>query len=142
MSAPIGQDRTVKPPHPRPCESCPYRRDVPSGVWDASEYRKLPDYDRVTYDQPIALFMCHQGNGHVCSGWAGCHDMQHTLAVRFAAMRGDLDEATIDATLDYVSPGPDRDVQEFALKQARHYHPMSRLEHRLMGATDWERVQA
>lgn len=24
-----------------PCETCPYRRDVPSGVWSADEYRKL-----------------------------------------------------------------------------------------------------
>lgn len=95
---------TIKAPHPRPCESCPYRKDVPSGIWDASEYRKLPAYDEPTPYQPMGVFMCHQGNGHVCSGWVGCHDMNNTLAMRIAASRHELDEATIDAILDYESP--------------------------------------
>lgn len=30
-------------PSPRLCESCPYRRDVPSGIWDRSEYAKLTE---------------------------------------------------------------------------------------------------
>lgn len=28
-------------PRKTPCASCPYRKDVPSGVWEASEYEKL-----------------------------------------------------------------------------------------------------
>lgn len=96
----------MKGPAPRPCESCPYRQDVPSGVWDASEYRRLAAYDRPTQEQPIGMFACHQQDGRVCAGWVGCHDMTHTLAVRVGASSGALDDDTVDAILDYVSPVP------------------------------------
>lgn len=69
-----------------PCGSCPYRRDVPSGIWDASEYAKLPGYDGEIADQVAAgafgLFFCHQQDGNLCAGWVGCHDMAHMLATR------------------------------------------------------------
>ena len=64
-----------------PCGSCPYRRDVPSGVWEMSEYDKLPAYDAPTWAQPPALFMCHQKDGNVCAGWVACHGME-LLALR------------------------------------------------------------
>ncbi len=70
-------------PAPRPCGSCPYRRDVPSGLWDAVEYDKLPAYDRPTMEQPPQAFYCHQQDGRLCAGWVGCHDMGHNLAMRF-----------------------------------------------------------
>lgn len=95
----------VREPAPRPCESCPYRRDVPSGVWVAEEYAKLPAYDRPTMEQPAAMFLCHQQDGRVCAGWAGCHDMAHSLAFRFAAISGTPSEV-LDAIADYVSPVP------------------------------------
>ncbi len=66
----------TRPPAPRPCESCPYRRDVPSGVWAVSEYVRLLDYDRPTALQPAGVFLCHQADGRVCAGWAGCHGRQ------------------------------------------------------------------
>lgn len=56
-----------------PCTTCPYRRDVPSGVWDASEYEKLPAYDEETWQQPAKLFMCHQQTGGLCTGWLQSH---------------------------------------------------------------------
>ena len=43
-----------------PCGSCPYRRDVPSGIWEQHEYDKLPEYDGQTWEQNPALFLCHQ----------------------------------------------------------------------------------
>jgi hypothetical protein len=87
-----------------PCPSCPYRRDVPSGVWDASEYDKLPGYDGDIPEQlaagALALFHCHQRTGELCAGWAGCHDMENNLAMR---MHGrDVDPAAHE----YVSPVP------------------------------------
>jgi hypothetical protein len=94
----------VRPPAPRPCESCPYRRDVPSGVWAPEEYAKLPLYDRPTFEQPPAVFLCHQQDGRVCAGWAGCHDMDESLALRFAAHGMPAD--TLDAIRDHVSPVP------------------------------------
>lgn len=71
-----------KPPK-RPCGSCPYRRDVPSGIWSAYEYRKLPAYDNETMGQPFGLFMCHQRDGCLCGGWLQTHDTDHLLALRF-----------------------------------------------------------
>ena len=40
-------------PAKNPCGSCPYRKDVPSGVWAVSEYLKLVEYDRPTGEQPV-----------------------------------------------------------------------------------------
>lgn len=69
-------------PAARPCGSCPYRRDVPSGLWAPEEYAKLPEYDRPTMEQSPALFLCHQQDGHLCAGWLACHDKRHLLALR------------------------------------------------------------
>lgn len=95
-------------PTKAPCRSCPYRRDVPSGVWDASEYEKLPLYDGTTSEQleagAMGAFYCHRDDGRLCAGWVGCHDMNESLGLRLASRH--LSEAEIDAALDYVSPVP------------------------------------
>ena len=54
------------------CASCPYRKDVPSGIWEQSEYDKLPKYDGETWEQAGALFMCHLRDGCLCGGWLAC----------------------------------------------------------------------
>ena len=56
-----------------PCSACPYRCDVPSGVWAHSEYEKLRDYDKPTGEQPFAVFACHATPEHLCNGWAVVH---------------------------------------------------------------------
>jgi Family of unknown function (DUF6283) len=96
----------IRPPAVRPCPSCPYWRGVPSGVWDASEYDKLPAYDRETPHQPPGVFLCHQQDGRVCAGWAGCHDMDESLALRLGIAMGALDLDTVRAIRDYESPVP------------------------------------
>lgn len=62
------------PPSRCPCASCPYRRDVPSGVWAPEEYEKLRRYDAPTMEQPPQVFLCHQKNrdtaNRVGAGWA------------------------------------------------------------------------
>ena len=89
-------------PSGAPCGSCPYRRDVPAGIWDASEYEKLRRYDGGTLDQLMqggtGMFFCHQNDGHLCAGWVGCHDLDHLLAVRMNPVAPE--------TFDYVSPVP------------------------------------
>jgi hypothetical protein len=74
-------------PSKAPCGTCPYRRDVPPGVWSAEEYAKLPRYDGETGDQIMqggtGLFFCHQNDGKLCAGWVGCHDTRHLAALRF-----------------------------------------------------------
>lgn len=87
-------------PRPRPCASCPYRQDVPSGVWDEGEYVKLPLYDGETFEQVPAVFMCHQGDGNVCSGWLGHREPHDLLAVRLGLATGTLDESCADYTTD------------------------------------------
>jgi hypothetical protein len=57
----------------QPCSACPYRCDVPSGVWAHHEYEKLRDYDLPTGDQPFAVFACHATPDHLCHGWAVVH---------------------------------------------------------------------
>lgn len=85
-------------PSAAPCGTCPYRRDVPSGVWAAEEYAKLPLYDGETWEQSPAPFYCHQNDGHLCAGWVGCHDAYHLLALRLHRVD--------PATFDYESPVP------------------------------------
>jgi hypothetical protein len=69
-----------------PCKSCPYRRDVPSGVWAEEEYAKLAKYDGEIIEQftkgATGLFLCHQQNNALCSGWLGCHGPDELLAMR------------------------------------------------------------
>jgi hypothetical protein len=87
-----------------PCRSCPYRRDVPSGIWDASEYDKLPKFDGEIIDQlaagALGLFLCHQKDGNLCAGWVACHGAGNLLALR---MHG---SAVADEVWDYETSVP------------------------------------
>lgn len=94
----------MKPPAPNPCGSCPYRKDVPSGIWDKSEYEKLPEYDGPTYAQPPGVFLCHQQDGRLCAGWVGCHDMGESLAFRIAC--ASISRADAAEILNYKTAVP------------------------------------
>lgn len=82
---------------PRPCSTCPYARSTPRGIWAASEYEKLLDYD--DDPGPHAVFHCHQetrtGVATVCRGWLSVHP--DGLAVRLAIAQGRLTPAQRDA---------------------------------------------
>ncbi len=93
----------VREPAPRPCGSCPYRTDTPSGVWERHEYEKLPRFDGETWEQDPSIFMCHQQDGRLCAGWVGCHDMQESLGLRMAAAMGDVTTAVVDACMAYTT---------------------------------------
>lgn len=87
-----------------PCKSCPYRQDVPSGVWHEEEYDKLPAYDGEIIQQLQAgatqLFMCHQRDGNLCAGWLATHGSDNLLALR-------LTREVLDAQVwGYESPVP------------------------------------
>jgi hypothetical protein len=81
-----------------PCGSCPYRKDVPSGIWARSEYDKLSLYDGPTWAQHHALFLCHQRDGCLCAGWLACHDPGELLALRLHSRTGStrIDPAVYD----------------------------------------------
>lgn len=89
---------TLPCPGKAPCGSCPYRRDVPAGIWHPSEYAKLYRYDGETWGQSTALFFCHQQDGRLCAGWVGCHDTRELLALRLNRVAPE--------TFDYESPVP------------------------------------
>ena len=94
----------IKGPAPRPCESCPYRRDVPSGVWSAAEYAKLREYDNDTWAQPQGAFQCHQTgpqdrSARLCAGWVGTHG-QELLALRLGVGTGQLDASVMEYETD------------------------------------------
>ncbi len=77
-----------------PCGSCPYRRDTPPGIWDASEYEKLgrfaDGFDDGAGFPRVSVFLCHQthavGRDTVCRGWLAVE--QGSLAVRVALCQG------------------------------------------------------
>ncbi len=87
-----------------PCKSCPYRQDVPSGVWSADEYEKLPAFDGDIGDQlakgGTTLFMCHRKDGKLCAGWIGTHGADNLFAMRLNGAR------VRPAVWDYKSPVP------------------------------------
>lgn len=79
-----------------PCASCPYRKDVPSGIWAAEEYQKLPAYDRQTREQPPSLFMCHQQNNSLCTGWLQSHaNREHAYDLLSLRLARNLDTAEV-----------------------------------------------
>lgn len=98
--------KQIRPPAAAPCGSCPYRRDVPSGVWDETEYAKLPRYDGETWSQEPTVFLCHQQDGRACAGWVGTHDMAESFGLRMAVQMGLIELQDVDAFLDYASPVP------------------------------------
>ena len=101
----------IKPPAAKPCTFCPYRTDVPSGIWESQEYAKLRQYDRQTPYQPVAVFLCHLNDAdsdrsRVCAGWAGCHDGEHLLALRLHKATGALSPDVAEAVRAYTTPVP------------------------------------
>jgi hypothetical protein len=81
-----------------PCQACPYRRDVASGIWAHHEYEKLREYDQPMLMQPIQAFACHATPEHLCHGWAVVHSAQHhghVLALRLILGAVEVPEAGI-----------------------------------------------
>jgi hypothetical protein len=77
-----------------PCEACPYRRDVPSGVWDTEEYDKLRRYEGETWEQPPAAFSCHATPAKLCHGWAVVSGVD-SLALRIAGCAHEIPEPKV-----------------------------------------------
>ena len=109
-------DNQVKLPRKTPCGSCPFRVNVPSGIWDASEYEKLLGYDGEIFEQTAtAVFLCHQQDGCLCSGWLGHRDANDLLAVRLGLSRGELDERARDYTTEVPLFGSGAEAAEHGL---------------------------
>lgn len=115
--------KQLSPPAPRPCQSCPYRRDVPSGVWSESEYAKLPRYDGETGYQDPTVFECHYQTDRLCAGWVAVHDMYDSLGLRLALLSGLVASEDVDMILDYET-----DVPLFASGAEACAHGMREIE--------------
>jgi hypothetical protein len=96
----------IYPPAKNPCGSCPYRRDVPSGVWSEEEYEKLPTFDGPTFEQPPSVFLCHQQDGRLCAGWTAVHDMDESMGLRIACSTERITPEDMDAIRDYTTTTP------------------------------------
>lgn len=116
----------TKAPAPRPCESCPYRLDVPSGIWEAHEYLKLPDYDLPLVQQPMKAFMCHQNDGRLCAGWVACHGGE-ALGLRLIAAYMEPEE--VDKLMAWKT-----DVPVFESGNAACQHGLREIKNPGMGA--------
>lgn len=117
MAEEMRPQNTPDTPRKSPCASCPYRRGVPSGIWDVSEYAKLPAYDAETMDQPTAAFSCHQGDGKICSGWLGFGDPADLLAVRLGVMFGNLDPSCLEYSTDVELYGSGAEAAEHGVAE-------------------------
>jgi hypothetical protein len=93
---------------------------VPSGVWDASEYVKLPEYDGETFDQPVGAFMCHHKDGAVCAGWLGYGDPTRLLAARIGVMTGQLDPSVMDYKTDVPLFSSGAEAAAHGMRDIRH----------------------
>jgi hypothetical protein len=105
-----------------PCSACPYRRDVPSGMWGEHEYEKLREYDAPTGDQPIATFACHATPDHHCHGWAVVHTSRghefDLLAFRVWPPSGPIPEAAVPlfASGNEAADHGERDIENPTLE--------------------------
>jgi hypothetical protein len=102
--------------HRSPCVSCPYRKDVPSGIWASQEYDKIEQYDAPTFAQPRGVFMCHQQDESLCRGWLDCHG-DSLLSVRMACSTGLLDETQV---VEALVVGPSVPVFATAKEASKH----------------------
>ncbi len=131
-----------------PCKSCPYRQDVPSGVWSADEYDKLPAYDGEIADQllsgALGLFMCHQQDGNLCAGWVASHGPENLLALRLHG------HEITDAVWAYQTAVPvwssgreacDHGKAEIAEPAARARRVIDRLSAKLVGGAIQDSAQ-
>lgn len=84
---------------PNPCPTCPYRRDVPSGVWAEQEYVRLKEFDD---QRKISAFLCHNGgsdpktNRTLCRGWVEVHNQN--WGVRLALCQVEWNDANSKPT--------------------------------------------
>lgn len=78
----------------KPCEQCPWRKDVPTGVFPAEAYRTSAP---TAYDAAMSTFSCHMSglDSATCAGFLMRH-ATHNIAVRISESEGRLnvDEVT------------------------------------------------
>lgn len=79
---------------PNPCNTCPYRRDTPVGIWHQGEYDKLPQWDEQMAF--AGIFLCHNNPSGLCRGWVEVHN--RNMAVRIAMAQVEWNESNLKPT--------------------------------------------
>lgn len=89
---------------PKPCDTCPYSKSTPPGVWHPEEYLKLKKFDDpLAHGIISATFLCHNGgtpgaNDTLCRGWLSVH--ADSIPVRFLLSQGRVSPEDIPEELD------------------------------------------
>lgn len=83
-----GRDNSVH--RKTPCDQCPWRRDLPTGVFPAKAFKLSAP---TSYDAAMSSFACHMSGmekgGATCAGFLLSYGAIHNIAVRIAqATRG------------------------------------------------------
>lgn len=78
-----------------PCEQCPWRADLPTGVFPAEAFRLSAP---TSYDAAMSTFACHMSGTEKAATCAGflLRNADNNLGVRLAAMRGDVKRPITD----------------------------------------------
>lgn len=79
---------------PHPCDQCPWRSDLPTGVFPASAFRHSVN---TSYDMASSTFACHlQGKDKpaTCAGFL-LRGAEHNFAVRMAIIRDRYDPRAV-----------------------------------------------
>jgi len=74
----------------KPCAECPWRCDVPIGIWPVERFISLAN---TAYDMNIGIFACHKSaedHPTVCAGFLA-RGADHNLTIRRAYMTGKLE---------------------------------------------------
>jgi hypothetical protein len=88
----VGNGRYMR----QPCAQCPWRRDVPTGVFPAEAFRISAS---TAYDQAMEMFACHMSGVDRMSTCAGflLSNAHHNLGVRFATLSGKIDLTQVES---------------------------------------------
>lgn len=81
---------------PRPCSQCPWRSDIPVGVFPAEAFRLSAG---TAYDASNRTFCCHMSGidgARTCAGFL-LANADNNVAVRISLMRGHIDMDEIDS---------------------------------------------
>lgn len=74
-----------------PCEQCPWREDVPTGVFPAEAFRESA---HTAYDMSLSTFACHMAGPSTpatCAGFLLRHS-ENNLQIRMSRMLGRFDD--------------------------------------------------
>jgi hypothetical protein len=80
-----------------PCPECPWRKDVPTGVFPAEAFRFSA---RTACDMAQSTFGCHMSGTEAAQTCAGflLRNAEHNLSVRLAKMRGEVDPESLHSS--------------------------------------------